>query len=66
MREIVDVAFQLNTKFRQIATPAYFDLLGLRREYNALINGPPWLSEERNRRVARHVARMLWEAAGKA
>jgi hypothetical protein len=64
-REIADTAFRLSAGFRESTTPAYFELLGCTREYNALAKSD-WLSRPRNQGLARVVAQLFWEAAGKA
>jgi hypothetical protein len=64
-REITDTGFKLNAGFRESTTPAYFELLGCTREYNALANAG-WLCQGPNRRFVRALAQMFWEAAGQA
>jgi hypothetical protein len=63
-REIMEVAFGLKAGFRETTTPAYFDLLGLGAEYRALADGN-WLAKRENQSLAREVATLYWEAAGK-
>jgi hypothetical protein len=64
-REIANTGCKLSAGFRENTTPAYFELLGCSRDYNALANSG-WLCQEPNRSFARALARMFWEAAGKA
>jgi hypothetical protein len=64
-REVADTAFRLSAGFRESTTPAYFELLGYTREYNALANSN-WLCQPQNRSLARVLAHQFWEAAGKA
>ena len=63
-RKISEIGFRLSTVFRDTTTPAYFDLLGYSREYEALGNSE-WLAQAQNRRFAREFGQMLWEAIGK-
>jgi hypothetical protein len=65
LREITDSAFKLKSSFRENTTPAYFELIGLKSEYLALVN-TQWLSHFQNRRFLRCLARAFWEAVGHA
>jgi hypothetical protein len=64
-RKIADAGFKLNAGFRENTTPAYFELLGLTREYEALANAE-WLCQPQNRSFALALAQLFWEAAGKS
>src|ERR1019366_3360640 len=62
-RAIADAGFKLSAGFRESTTPAYFELLGYTREYNALANAG-WLGQVPNRSFVRALARVFWQAAG--
>jgi hypothetical protein len=63
-RELTEVSFGLKPGFRETTTPAYFDLLDMGAEYQALADGN-WLEKRENQSFAREVAALFWEAAGK-
>ena len=62
-RGIVDVGFRLHSGFRESTTPAYFELIGLGREYDALVSAN-WLCHAQNRSFSLALSRVLWEAVG--
>jgi hypothetical protein len=64
VREIADTGFKLSAGFREGTTPAYFELLGYTREYNALANAN-WLDQVPNQSFFRSLTRLLWKALGK-
>jgi hypothetical protein len=62
-RPLSQMAFHLNSGFRESTTPAYFELLGYSSDYKALMT-EQWLASKENQQFARELARLLWDAAG--
>ncbi|HEX4278865.1 MAG TPA: hypothetical protein VHZ74_26095 [Bryobacteraceae bacterium] len=61
--QLAESAFGLHAGFRESTTPAWFELMGLSGEYNALAK-EGWLDHPSNQHFVRGLARQLWGAAG--
>lgn len=64
VREVTDAAFRLSEAFRESTNPAYFELLGMSREYKALADSA-WLRKKDHQCFALELANRLWDATGR-
>ena len=63
VESIVKVGFRLNKGFRASTTPAWFEMLGYRKEYELLAKGR-WLERPQNLDFLNRVIRRFWDLAG--
>jgi hypothetical protein len=60
---IMEIGFGLNKRFRAGTTPAWFEMLGYKKEYESVKNAQ-WLQQPRNRDLLAGVIGRFWELAG--